>query len=390
MAGMFYSLQETAQSLSMTEEQVNELVQQGKLREFRDGSNVLFKIDEVKSLMSDTSIMSAKKDVDEAEADTTDKLVDETEADTIDEEEIALVTEEENGEAGLETSFASGLGEEELNDADTAVANEGIDVLGEESSSDYQLTDDIMGETSGGTGSEASLEDIEEDVNLDTFGSGSGLLDLSLQADDTSLGGILDEIYTPEGEEGQDTAAAGGIADVASEAEEMLPEEDFDGAQDAVVAGAGVGVYIEPAPDMQSNAFGIMLFLPLLIVIYTAIVVAASLQGVVPAILTTIQGLIWHIMAGVAVTAILVVGIASMMGGDKTGKPKAKKAKKEKKPKKKKEKKKKKDKKKKKKKGEPEEEDLAIEESELEPIAMDDPIEESEDDQLLPEEDEML
>ena len=34
-----------------------------------------------------------------------------------------------------------------------------------------------------------------DDINLDSFGSGSGLLDLSLQADDTSLGGILDEIY---------------------------------------------------------------------------------------------------------------------------------------------------------------------------------------------------
>lgn len=42
------------------------------------------------------------------------------------------------------------------------------------------------------------LEEIEEDVNLDSFGSGSGLLDLSLQADDTSLGGIIDEIYTSE------------------------------------------------------------------------------------------------------------------------------------------------------------------------------------------------
>ena len=36
---------------------------------------------------------------------------------------------------------------------------------------------------------------------LDSFGSGSGLLDLSLQADDTSLGGILDEIYRDDVDE---------------------------------------------------------------------------------------------------------------------------------------------------------------------------------------------
>lgn len=36
------------------------------------------------------------------------------------------------------------------------------------------------------------------DSCLDSFGSGSGLLDLSLQLDDTSLGGIFDEIYPPD------------------------------------------------------------------------------------------------------------------------------------------------------------------------------------------------
>jgi len=40
--------------------------------------------------------------------------------------------------------------------------------------------------------------EIESDVNLDSFGSGSGLLDLSWHNDDTSLGGLLDEIYTGE------------------------------------------------------------------------------------------------------------------------------------------------------------------------------------------------
>ena len=101
--------------------------------------------------------------------------------------------------------------ETDLTSADTALTGEGINVLGE-TDRDYPVTDDTMGETAGtmgttGTTPEASLEEIEEDVNLDSFGSGSGLLDLSLQADDTSLGGILDEIYTTEGaEEGQETA----------------------------------------------------------------------------------------------------------------------------------------------------------------------------------------
>ncbi len=53
MAGMFYSLKETAQQLGKTEDQVKRLVKEGKLREFRDGANLLFKIDEVNSLQSE-------------------------------------------------------------------------------------------------------------------------------------------------------------------------------------------------------------------------------------------------------------------------------------------------------------------------------------------------
>lgn len=71
-----------------------------------------------------------------------------------------------------------------------------------DSSDDYEITDDTMADTSLGeiSSSEIPLDEIEGDVNLDSFGNGSALLDLSLQADDTSLGGILDEIYTAEDE----------------------------------------------------------------------------------------------------------------------------------------------------------------------------------------------
>jgi len=198
MAGMFYSLKEVAEKLSKTEEEVKEIVKSGRLREFRDGPNLLFKVDEVETLMSDSSIMAAKESVAEPEQP--------------EEEEITLAPE----------TTESPVGAGEPADADTAVASEGIDVLGELDADEYKLTDDTMAETQAASGDtslveeimgeskgEASLEEIEEDVNLDSFGSGSGLLDLSLQADDTSLGGILDEIYTSEGEEGQQAEESG-------------------------------------------------------------------------------------------------------------------------------------------------------------------------------------
>ena len=50
MAGMFYSLKEAAERLGKAENELIELVKQGKLREFRDGANQLVKIDEIEAL----------------------------------------------------------------------------------------------------------------------------------------------------------------------------------------------------------------------------------------------------------------------------------------------------------------------------------------------------
>ena len=47
---MFYSMQEAAEKLKMTREQLQQIISEGKLREFRDGANVLFKVDEVQAL----------------------------------------------------------------------------------------------------------------------------------------------------------------------------------------------------------------------------------------------------------------------------------------------------------------------------------------------------
>jgi len=58
---MFYSLKEVAEKLNKTEDEIKQIVRQGRLREFREGPNSLFKADEVEALMSDTSIMPSKE-----------------------------------------------------------------------------------------------------------------------------------------------------------------------------------------------------------------------------------------------------------------------------------------------------------------------------------------
>jgi len=428
MAGMFYSLQEAAEKLNLTEEQLKELAQEGKLREFRDGPNLLFKIDEIEALIpefeaaepeaeeegaleldlsepeveegTEVELEIPEPEAEEPEAveleapepEAPEAEMPEPEAEEPEEEDIselqALSEDEVPSLEALEAEMADleepeaeepeaeelmpeapepeapkpsesaadsdeillapetgfPLMSNDLTDADTALTGLGTSVLGE-TDQDYAITDDTMAETAiptgaGGTTPEVPLEEIEEDVNLDTFGSGSGLLDLSLQADDTSLGGILDEIYTAE-DEGKELGEAEGdsAAAMAAEADHMISEEDI-AAPQAVPDMAALGrPMMEMAPDAQSNTLGMLLFLPLAIVIYTTVVAWAGRKGVMPSILGSIQAFIWYIMGGAAVVAGLVVIAAFMFTGERgTAAPKEKKAekvkvKKEKKPK---------------------------------------------------------
>ena len=351
MAGMFYSLQEAAEKLNKPEEEVKELAKQGTLREFRDGSNLLFKVDEVEALVSEIGAPAFKEGPappeEPVEPAPPIELEEPTEPVGIEEPGLAPIPEQafepEQARTPEPPAEPEPLAEEEeillapetgvpaaesgLTDADTALTGEGINVLGE-TDRDYPVTDDTMGETAGtmgttGTTPEASLEEIEEDVNLDSFGSGSGLLDLSLQADDTSLGGILDEIYTTEGgEEGQEPAETGSTVEEAPGAEQMLMEEDLVEPQAVPQVPAMAQAYVESEPDVQSNTLGLLLFLPLLLLLYTAIVAVAGLRGVMPSILAATQGAIWYIVIGAIVVAGVIVGAAFMLSRDLSAGPK--------------------------------------------------------------------
>ncbi len=419
MAGMFYSLKETAQQLGKTEDQVKQLVKEGKLREFRDGANLLFKIDEVNSLMSEGVDMAldgvggdgdALESLGLEEAPAADSIEEVPEAAPLSDEdlfkldeepatleptaeaeatsELGLAPEEAPTDAGATgeddllllgseeqpaaadgtTDIAadtlsddlSGSSEEislanesgilasgsDITDMDTAITSaEGVNVLGE-SSTDFHVTEDSMAETAvgpAGSGAEASLEEIEDDVNLDNFGSGSGLLDLSLQADDTSLGGILDEIYTSEGGEGgaegepsdAEPAEIGdegaSFDDITAEADHAAgAEEELPVPEPVAIMPAAVGaMYVEPEPDAQSNILGMLLFLPMVALLYTAIVAIAGLRGVTPSILSSIQGFIWYLLGGAIVASLIVVGVSFVAGRDRSASPvKAKKEKK--------------------------------------------------------------
>lgn len=420
MAGMFYSLKQTASKLGVTEQEVRQMVKEGRLREFRDGPNLLFKIDEVEALAkeltskasqpqggpSDEQLVLEQEQPSEGlgpeeleslfasegseEVPTAGPEEQQQTLEQVGQEELLLAGPQgqQEGSEGpqsedLESLFAAdqqevpkGQGEAaegavpELSDTlgvpspegsseevllapesgattaakdqtalDTTLTGEGVSVLGP-SDEGYKLTDDTLAETMAGLGSseEASLEEIEKDVNLDTFGSGSGLLDLSLQADDTSLGGVLDEIYTPEGQkEAEPGQGSGAIAaEVAAETEQIPPSPELGIPGIAQVPGS-VSLAVPVGPDPAEGLISGLLGISLLVAAYTLVAtVSVHMFKATPGLVVVTKQFIVYAIGGLAVVS-LVLSVMALLKGSSIGKasgprpPKPKKAKKDKK-----------------------------------------------------------
>ncbi len=231
MAKMFYTLDETKAALGQTEDQIKQLTREGRLREFRDGPRLMFKSDQVDAL---------KAQMGGGEIDFADSGVPLSLADTRGGSGTNLGLADSIGSglasgSGLAGISGSGLGSGlagggagsgmmNLKD-DTALAadlglsgtvggipspgrssaggtgtgmsgtvgtRQGINVFGD----DTHMPVDPMAQTAmPGAGSGGSVADLD----LQGIGSGSGLLDLTRESDDTSLGAeLLDEI-SPSG-----------------------------------------------------------------------------------------------------------------------------------------------------------------------------------------------
>ena len=333
MASTYYKMQEVMEKLRKSEQQVQELIKQGKLRQYMDAGKPVFKVDEVDTLAEEIvglNITSGGSEV--------DIVLDES-------GELKLEPDENPGSKKSEGGFGlSQMGD--LTSADTNVGTVGINILSGTDDA-YKLTEDTKAETSAGDVDE--IESLDADSNLESFGSGSGLLDLSLQADDTSLGAVLDDILPSGAEGGGEIVANEPMADEVGLAGEAEGIEDAGksaavksgGASMQVGAMAAGGQMIVIAPeDPASTVYGAMMFLPVLALVLAGIVLTAAIQDVTPSLLksltdTVIAGvsLLWYVIGGLAVL-VLVFWAITAVGGPK--KEKTEKEVYEKKPKKKK------------------------------------------------------
>lgn len=282
MAKMFYSLEEAAGRLKKSPEQVRQMAAKGQLTEFRDGDRLIFKVDQVDLLAGD----------DEHEVNEMSSMIPlaDTGAGT------AL------GMTGLglaDSNAGSMLARSSAGAVESPKEKSGIPVF---DADELELADP------------AAVTQVTETaidgggLQVENLGSGSGLMDIARESDDTSLGaqGLIDELYPSE--EGTSGATV-------AEHESGL----FEGQAAAPDIGADAAVAAGPAEIYDPVGSGLSggLALGAVAALATAVaVVAMAITGMTPAFLTSFGGemapLYW--MAILAGAILLLAALGFVLG----------------------------------------------------------------------------
>lgn len=281
MAKPFYSMDEVCQLLGKSADEIRELVRHGTLREFRDAGKVFFKAEDVDKMAG------------EAQADTGDIVLE-----PADDELPTLADSGSGSSIGLEPMAEE---VEEGPKEDTVITASGIGVFDDD---ELEIDVDPMAKTQITTGT------IGDQVSLEGAGSGSGLLDLSREADDTSLGAeLLDEIYPGE-EEATEAEAEPAAAEAEEEAEEEADESELEGVGAGEVLAPVMAVTGDPAEGLFSG-----LLVGALILLGVAGSVAASVfQGYLPDYARFLTENFYFFLGGAALVVVLSLIIGWFLG----------------------------------------------------------------------------
>ncbi|HNQ23270.1 MAG TPA: helix-turn-helix domain-containing protein [Phycisphaerae bacterium] len=319
MAKMFYNAREAAARLNMSDDELKELVRAGKLREFRDGTEFTYKIQDIDKL--DAAGVKGRRKPTAAPPPPAEESSDII-LEPVDEEEP------EKGESSVELAPAGSdvLSLEEVDAEGTAAgvsvtekAKEGsvVSSVGVSVFDDDEL-DEIVDPLAQTQVSDAGA------LGIEGVGSGSGILDLTRERDDTSLGAeLLDEIYTGDEESAGPGAAEDTRAGLAAaKAEEEEGEEAFEAAPAAEtgpVARAAVRrVVVEYGPDAVSTALTALMVVGVVVLLVGGLGAAALVQGVLPGLLGAIyDSLAWY--GGGAVLLAIIAAAVSFFVARRTG-----------------------------------------------------------------------
>ncbi len=288
MAKPFYSMQEVCEKLGKTEDEIKALVREGRLREFRDAGKVFFKAEDVDKLAG-----GEPSGGDEAPEIELEPALD----------ELPSLTDESGG--GTSVLGLAPLDEEggEEPKEDTVVPPSGIGVFDED---EMELDADPMAKT------QVTAAAGGDQVSLEGTGSGSGLLDLTREADDTSLGAeLLDEIYP--GEEAE-AATPPAPPTAVEEAPEPVAEAEEEAPVELPAAPAPAPAAAAVAADPTEGLFDGLLAGTAILLAASGSVVAAVLQGFVPDYAVALANRIWILIGGAALVPVVAMLVGWLLG----------------------------------------------------------------------------
>ena len=263
MAKMFYTLEEVCQKLGKTEDELKAMVASSQIQEFRDRDKLMFKVEQIDLLASSDDDAS----------------------------EVHLDLEESAGSSGLALeSEASSLG---LTDSREGT---GVSVF----DTDHAGEDAAEGTRAG--------EAVEEELSLDAVGSGSGLLDLTRESDETSLGAeLLEEVYAGD-ENVEIPAHASGLFEAAG------TESPGDAAAAEPTGMTSMPVVIE-AYDGGGSGLGAGLLLgALAALVCVAIIAIVGVTGASPALAQSFAQNLWPWFGGLLGLTV-VLGLVGLFVG---------------------------------------------------------------------------
>lgn len=288
MAKPFYSLDEVCKMLGRDQDGVKALVREGKLREFRDAGKIFFKAEHVDKLAGKSP--AAKDDTGEIVLDSGD-------------DELPSLSDVGGG--GTSVIGLAPVDEDEgqkKKKEGTVITASGIGVFDDD---ELEIDTDPMAKT---TISAAA----SDQVSLEGTGSGSGLLDLTRESDDTSLGAeLLDEIYP--GEEEAAAKPAKPAKPLKKKAVET-PPEDEDVAAVAEAPEVAAPVAMATVGDPYEGLMSGLLVGAAILLTLAASVAGAMIQGFIPSYAQMLSNKFWIFVGGAAGVAI-ICGVLGLLFG---------------------------------------------------------------------------
>jgi hypothetical protein len=299
MAKPFYSMEEVCARLGKKPEAIRDLVREGKLREFRDAGKIFFKAEDVDQLAGPRA---GKGDSGEILLEPAEEVA----APAADEGLPPLVPSSSGGTSiiGLEPLEEEGKDEKK---EDTVITASGIGVFDDD---ELEIDADPMAKTQVTAGA------IDDQVSLESSGSGSGLLDLTRESDDTSLGAeLLDEIYPGEEETAEAKAPPARAAEPKAKAKPK-PKPELEREPELVEAEAGEALspVLMATGDPTEGIFAGFLVGALILLGVAGAVVGGVVQGYLPDYALLLTKNFWIFLGGTAVVVLLSVLIGWFVG----------------------------------------------------------------------------